>query len=608
MTGKSSAGDPAEMWKKLIEKTTTSHGQAQEQGQDTGKVQDPWLAYVDQLWKVNPYSKNFPFDPTEIATTFQKVWMSYLVDPMAMWNSYSSFVQSYTQVMTNAAMRMWGATPTAGPGPVITPEEGDKRFSAPDWQQNAVFDAIKQSYLLISTTLLKTAAETQGLDEKQKRKMVFYLRQFLDAISPTNFAFTNPQVIHETIQSGGKNLVTGMQNLKRDIEAGQIKMTNTDAFEPGRNLALTPGKVVYRNSLIELIQYSPTTEKVHSVPLLFMPPWINKFYILDMTPKNSLIKFLVDKGYSVFVISWKNPDASMENTSFEDYMSLGPLSAFKAIKDITGSPKVLPVGYCIGGTLLSMTLPYLKATGDDTVDAATFLVALQDFSEVGDTSVFIDEPQISHIEGQMMEKGYLDSKGMASMFNMLRANDLIWSNVVNNYLLGKEPPAFDLLYWNNDGTRMARNAHSFYLRNTYLENNLVKPGKICLKDVPIDLSKIDQDIYAVGAQQDHIVPWNAAWQIKKLAKGKVRFVLGGSGHIAGIISPPAKGRGYWIAGKDAASAEEWFEKAELQSGSWWNDWVVWLESHTGEMVDPPSMGNAEYTPLGTAPGTYVLEK
>ncbi len=604
MTGNFTAGNPAEMWQKLIENTTTTH--TPDHSQDKGKGQDPWLAYVDQLWKANPYSKSFPFDPSEIATTFQKVWMSFIMDPTAVWNSYTTFVQSYTQVMTNTALRLWGVNPAAEP--VITPEEGDKRFSAPDWQQNAVFDAIKQSYLLISTTLLKTAAETQGLDDKQKRKMVFYLRQFLDAISPTNFAFTNPQVIHETIQSGGKNLVTGLHNLRRDIEAGQIKMTNTDAFEPGRNLALTPGKVVYRNQLIELIQYVPGTEKVHAVPLLFMPPWINKYYILDMTPKNSLIKFLVDKGFSVFVISWKNPDASMENTSFEEYMTLGPLSAFKAIKDITGSPKVLPVGYCIGGTLLSMTLPYLKATGDDTVDAVTFLVALQDFSEVGDTSVFIDEPQIAHVEGQMLEKGYLDSKGMASMFNMLRANDLIWSNVVNNYLLGKEPPAFDLLYWNNDGTRMARNAHSFYLRNTYLENNLVKPGKICLKDVPIDLSRIDQDIYAVGAQQDHIVPWNAAWQIKKLAKGKVRFVLGGSGHIAGVISPPSKGRGYWTTGTEATTAEEWFEKAELQSGSWWNDWIIWLEEHTGELVDPPPVGNAEYPPLAVAPGTYVLEK
>src|SRR5207302_3125856 len=330
-----------------------------------------------------------------------------------------------------------------------------------------------------------------------------------------------------------------MEHLLRDIQAGQMKMTDTEAFAPGRNLALTPGQVVSRNKLIELIQYEPTTEKVYATPLLFIPPWINKYYILDMQPQNSFIKFLVDHGFTVFVISWKNPDASMEDTSFEDYLTLGPLTALDVVKEITGSHKVNAVGYCIGGTLLSMALPYLKAKGDETVHSATFFVSLQDFSEVGDTAVFIDEPQVTYIEGQMMERGYLDSRSMASMFNMMRANDLIWSNVVNNYLLGKEPPAFDLLYWNNDGTRMAREAHSFYLRNTYLENNLIKPGKIVLKDVPIDLKRIRQDVYAVGTQQDHIVPWRAAWQIFQLVSGKVRFVLGGSGHIAGIINPPS---------------------------------------------------------------------
>jgi polyhydroxyalkanoate synthase len=399
-----------------------------------------------------------------------------------------------------------------------------------------------------------------------------------------------------------------MEHLLRDVKAGQIKMTDTDAFEPGRNLALTPGQVIYRNKLIELIQYAPTTETVHSIPLLFIPPWINKFYILDMQPQNSLIKFLVDHGFTVFVISWKNPDASMEEISFEDYLTMGPLNSFDVIKEITGSPKVNAVGYCIGGTLLSMALPYMAVTGDKTVNSATFFVALQDFSEVGDTSVFIDEPQVTYIEGQMMERGYLDSRSMSTMFNMLRANDLIWSNVVNNYLLGKEPPAFDLLYWNADGTRMTRAAHSFYLRNTYLENNLLKPNKIVLKGVPIDLGKIRQDIYAVGAEQDHIVPWKSAWQISQLASGKVRFALGGSGHIAGIISPPSKGRGYWTNDKPVANAGEWFEGAESHKGSWWTDWLEWLEPRSGKQVPPPSMGNEAHPPITPAPGKYVLEK
>ncbi len=596
---------PIATWSKLIESTMkgipaaqTPTGQAQEE--------DPWIALIKQLWQANPYSKLLPIDPAEITRAFQQMWTDAMSNPERAWANYSDFVQQYTQLMAATALKFWGQGQHVEP--LVTPEKGDKRFSALDWQQSSVFDALKQSYLLAATTLLKTASEVEGLDERQQRKLVFYLRQFLDAISPTNSLFTNPQVIHEAIQSGGQSLVTGMEHLLRDIKAGQIKMTDSEAFAPGRNLALTPGQVIYRNKLIELIQYTSTTETVHAIPLVFIPPWINKYYILDMQPQNSLIKFLVDAGFSVFVISWKNPDAAMEETSFEDYLTLGPLSAFKVIKEITGSQKVNAVGYCIGGTLLSMALPYLEAKGDKTVNSATFLVSLQDFTEVGDTSVFIDEPQVAYIEGQMMERGYLDSRSMATMFNMLRANDLIWSNVVNNYLLGKEPAAFDLLYWNADGTRMTRAAHSFYLRNTYLENNLIKPNKIVLKGVPIDLGQIQQDIYAVGTEQDHIVPWKAAWRISQLAGGKVRFVLGGSGHIAGIINPPSKGRGYWTNDKPVANADEWFESAESHKGSWWTDYLEWLNPRSGEQVAPPSTGSKAHPPITPAPGTYVLEK
>jgi polyhydroxyalkanoate synthase subunit PhaC len=366
--------------------------------------------------------------------------------------------------------------------------------------------------------------------------------------------------------------------------------------------------VVYSNTLIELIQYTPTTEKVYETPLLFIPPWINKYYILDMQPQNSLIKFMVDNGFTVFVISWKNPDASMEEIGFDDYLTMGPLNSFEVIRQITGSAKVNPIGYCIGGTLLSMAIPYLAAKGNDVVNSATLFVTLQDFTEVGDTSVFMDEPQITYLEGQMMQKGYLDSRTMSTMFNMLRANDLIWSNVVNNYLLGKEPPAFDLLYWNADGTRMTRAAHSFYIRNTYLENNLIKPNKVVLKDVPIDLSKIKQDIYAVGAEQDHIVPWRSAWRISQLASGTTRFILGASGHIAGVINPPSKGRSYWTNEKSVENVEQWFEGAEQQKGSWWPDWVKWLQPRSGEQVAPPSMGSKKHPAIMPAPGTYVLEK
>src|SRR6266581_3626175 len=607
MTDTSQTGQsPIETWSKLIESTMQAlpvkqpeigYGQREE---ETKK--DPWFTLIDRLWQTNPYSKLLPIDPAEITRAFQQIWIDAISNPGRAWANYSNFVQQYTQLMTSATLKFWSKDQDVEP--VIEPGKGDKRFSAPNWQQNPVFDALKQSYLLAATTLLKTASETEGLDEKQQHKMVFYLRQFLDAISPTNYLFTNPQVIHETILTGGQNLSKGMEHLMRDLQAGQLKMTDTDAFQPGRNLATTPGQVVYRNKLIELLQYTPTTKEVSATPLLFIPPWINKYYILDMQPQNSLIKFLVDNGFSVFVISWKNPDASMEDTAFEDYLTLGPLAAIDVIKEITGSQKVNAIGYCIGGTLLSMALPYLKAKGDDTVNSATFFVSLQDFTEVGDTSVFMDEPQVTYVEGQMMERGYLDSRGMATMFNMLRANDLIWSNVVNNYLLGKEPPAFDLLYWNADGTRMTRAAHSFYLRNTYLENNLIKPNKVVLKGVPIDLAKIRQDIYAVGTEQDHIVPWKSAWRITQLTGGKARFVLGGSGHIAGIINPPSKGRGYWTNDKLVKSADQWFESAEHHNGSWWTDWVVWLRSRSGEQEAPPSLGSAAHAPVIPAPGAY----
>ncbi|MBE3557823.1 MAG: class I poly(R)-hydroxyalkanoic acid synthase [Ktedonobacteraceae bacterium] len=575
-------------------------------GQEREESRDPWIELIDQLWQANPYSRILPIDPGEQFRAFQQLWLESFSNPLRLWAGYNDFVRQYTQLMTAATLKWWGHGQDAGA--VVEPEQGDKRFGAPDWQHNPLFDALKQSYLLTATTLLKMASQAQNLDKRQQRKLIFYLRQFLDAISPSNFPFTNPQVIHATIESGGQNLLKGTENLLRDIKTGQIKMTDTAAFAPGRNLALTPGQVVYRNKLIELIQYAPATETVSAIPLLFIPPWINKYYILDMQPENSLIKFLVDRGFTVFVISWKNPDASMEGIGFEEYLTLGPLNALDVVKEITGSAQVNAIGYCIGGTLLAMVLSYLAAKGDETIRSATFLVSLLDFSEVGDTAVFIDEPQVEYIEGQMMQRGYLDSRSMAAMFNMLRANDLIWSNVVNNYLLGKEPPAFDLLYWNADGTRMTRAAHSFYLRNTYLENNLIKPGKIVLKGVPIDLSRIRQDIYAVGTQQDHIVPWKTAWRIAKLVSGPVRFALGGSGHIAGVINPPSKGRGYWVSEKVTRSADEWFESAQHHKGSWWTDWVEWLRPRCGEQIVPPAIGSATHPPIAPAPGTYVLEK
>ncbi len=601
--------NPLDTWSKLVDNALGGYPATQviARAAQNGK-EEPWITFIDRLWEASPYSNTLPVDPGDTLSIFQKIWLDSLKNPLRVWARYGEFVQQYTQLMSATTLKLWGLGRDLKP--VIEPEKGDKRFSAPDWEQNPVFDAIKQSYLLTADTLLKTASDIEGLDEKQQRTVLFSLRQFLDALSPTNSVLTNPQVLHETMASGGQNLALGTQHLIRDISAGEMKITDTSAFEVGRNLAITPGQVVYRNKLIELIQYKPTTKQVHSIPLLFTPPWINKFYILDLQPHNSLVKFLVEHGFTVFVISWKNPDTSMENIGFDDYMELGPVTALDIVKEITGSPKVNTVGYCIAGTLLSTIPSYLAARGDDTINSLTFVVTLLDFEEEPtDMTMFLDEPALKYVDQQMKKSGVLESRAMASMFRMLRANDLIWSNFVNNYLMGKEPPAFDLLFWNNDGTRMTKKAHSFYLRSICMENGLIKPNKITVKGVPVDLGQIRQDVYAVGTQQDHIVPWKGAWRITQLAGGPVRFVLGPSGHIAGISTPPAKGRGYWTNDAPARTADEWFAGAtRQQKGSWWSDWAEWLKQRSGEQVAPPSMGSEAHPPITPAPGPYVLEK
>jgi len=595
---------PLESWTKLIEQTMSGYPLTKAITSATqNDREDPWTTVINRLWEVNP----LPIDPAELFTTFQKVWLDAFTNPPRLWTLYSEFVQNYTQLMTTETLRMWGLGQESKP--LIEPEHGDKRFISPDWQQNPVFDALKQSYLLAATTLLKTVSGIEGLDEKHRRQLTFFMRQYLDAISPTNFAFTNPQVIHETIASGGQNLVKGMQNLIRDINAGEIKITDTSAFEVGKNLAITPGQVVYRNELIELIQYTPVTEQVHEIPLLFVPPWVNKYYILDLQPQNSFIRFMVEQGYTAFVISWKNPDASMEHISFEDYVSLGPLAALEVIKEITGSPKVNTAGYCIAGGMLAMVPPYLASKGDETINSVSLIVTALDLqAEVNDFTAFMGEPAVRLAKQQMDVHGYLDSHSMMAVFEIMRANDLIWSNVVNNYLLGKESPAFDLLYWNNDGTRMTRDAHMFFLREICLENGLAKANKIVMKGVPINLHKIHQDVYAFGAVQDHIVPWKAAWRTTQLTGGSVRFVLGKSGHIAGAASPPGKSHGYWTNEKHTKSADRWLEGAEFHQGGWWSDWVEWIKPRSGGLVVPPSMGSKVYPPIVPAPGTYVLEK
>ncbi len=578
---------------------------------------DPLLSVMEKLWDANPMQNVLPINWLEITRALQTLWLREMSDPSRAIESAAEFNakvwRSTFDVWQESMARMWGL-------PATEPQEGegrgtagaDKRFSAPEWEANPYYQTLKESYLLASEYLLKEAEKTDGESSEEQKRLTFYLKQFVDAMAPANFLLTNPAALKRIAETGGTSLAEGTRNLLSDLREGRLSMTDANAFQPGENLAITPGKVVYRNELIELIQYEPTVEKVHEIPILFFPPWINKYYILDLQPKNSMVKYLLDEGYQVFMTSWKNPDASLEHLQFEDYMSLGVLSAVDVVRDVTGAEKVNPVGYCAGGTLLSVTHAWLAAGGDENpFHASTFMVAMQDFSDVGDTSVFIDEPQIEFMEQQMKERGYLDNRKMANMFNSLRANDLIWSNVVNNYLLGQKPPAFDLLYWNSDGTRMARDAHSFYLRNTYLENNLVKPGKVTIKDRQIDLTKISGDVYAVGAEKDHIVPWNSAWQINKIAKdAKVRYALANSGHIAGMINPPSKGKGtYWVNEETDSSetAEKWKEGAKRHEGSWWEDWTAWLSERSGKMVSPPQIGSEKYPILDDAPGSYVKE-
>src|SRR5215211_6358289 len=575
-------------------------------------VNDPLMSAMEDLQNAAPLSNLIPVDWREITQALQTLWMREMSNPVHAMQAATELnrrlVEATMGVWNDAAARFWGLP--------WQKEEGkpDKRFSTVEWESNPYYQTLKQMYLLASDYLLKEAEATTDQNTVEGRRLKFHLKQFVDAMAPVNFLLTNPAALKRIVETGGTSLAEGTRNLLADLKEGRVSMTDANAFKPGENLATTPGQVVFRNELIELIQYAPQTTQVYEVPLLFIPPWINKYYILDLRPENSFVKYLLEQGFQVFMISWKNPDASMEDLEFEDYMTEGPLAAAEVVKEITGSEKINPVGYCVGGTLLAIMLAWLAAGDDENpFGASTFMVALQDFTDVGDTAVFIDEPQVEFMEQQMMERGYLDNRKMANMFNLLRSNDLIWSNVVNNYLLGQKPPAFDLLYWNADGTRMARDAHSFYLRNTYLENNLVEPGKVEVKGRPIDLSKIEGEAYAVGAERDHIVPWYSAWKVGQLTSAETRFALANSGHIAGMINPPSKGKGkHWVnEGGDAGearTAEEWRENSVEHEGSWWGDWTKWLEPRSGEKVDPPGVGSENYPPTEDAPGTYVKEK
>ncbi|MEO8204152.1 MAG: class I poly(R)-hydroxyalkanoic acid synthase [Betaproteobacteria bacterium] len=541
-------------------------------------------------------------DELGIAKAFMDLYARMLGDPYALAAFSINMSFDYMKLWQSSWMRMFGGETQ----PVAAPAKGDSRFRDEEWQSSFIFDFIKQSYLIASRHMQDAVAGVDDLPDESKKKVTFFTRQYLDALAPSNFALTNPQVLRETLASGGQNLVKGLDNLLGDIEKGGISMTDESAFKLGGNVATTPGKVVFQNDLMQLIQYEPTTAEVARTPLIIIPPWINKYYILDLREKNSLIKWAVDQGHTVFVISWVNPDARLAGKGFDDYMREGPLAALDAVQKATGERKANFIGYCLGGTLLGCTLAWLAARGEDRVRAATFFVALLDFSQPGELGVFIDEAQIESLERKMNERGYLEGAEMATTFNLLRANDLVWSFVINNYLMGKDPFPFDLLYWNSDSTRMPAAMHSFYLRNMYIRNLLRQPGRITLNKVPIDLTKVKVPLYFASTIEDHIAPWKSTYAGAKLFASKVRFVLGGSGHIAGIVNPPAANKyGYWTNEKLVDTPQAWLDAAKQHGGSWWIDWAQWAEGHAGEKVPARVPGKGKLKALEDAPGSYV---
>jgi polyhydroxyalkanoate synthase len=555
---------------------------------------------------LNPFSHLIPINPGKVVDSAVRLALASPGNASQFWASNAEMMINHLQLFNQTLLKVLGLEADD----VMPGDPRDGRFADEAWDEYLAYNYLKQAYLINAQWLLSLAGGLEGLDRKQKHQVRFYIGQLVDATSPSNFVLTNPVVLREIMRTGGRNLMVGFVNFLKDLrDGGGIKMTDTDAFEVGGNLATTSGKVVFRNELMELIQYAPTTDQVYQTPLLMVPHWINKYYIMDLTPDNSMVRFLVDSGVTLFMISWKNPDASMRDISMEDYMRLGPLAAIDVVKDITGESRVNMGGYCIGGTLLSATLAYLKAIDDHSVNSASFIVSLQDFSEVGDLAVFIDEGQLFLLDQQMAQQGYLEGTQMSTAFNLLRANDLIWQYVVNNYLLGKQPAAFDLLYWNSDSTRMPYKMHSYYLRNMYLENNLVKPGALEMLGVPIDMSLIDQDIFDVATMADHIVPWKSAFKMRQYVSGDVHFVLGESGHVAGGINPPGgkKVRPYWYNPSRTIDPDEWFDGAEKTEDSWWVEWLKWLGERSGEKVAARTPGSGAYPSLADAPGIYVLE-
>ncbi len=488
--------------------------------------------------------------------------------------------------------------------------DADSRFNAPQWRENPIFDMIRQSYLLVSERLLGSVDALEGVDEKQRDKMRFLTRSFVDAMAPSNFALTNPLVIDRALETKGESLLKGLENMLRDLSRGQLTHTDPEAFEVGRNIAVTPGKVVKRTPLYELIQYSPTTGEVHETPLIVFPPWINRYYILDLNPKKSFIKWAVGQGLTVFVVSWKSADESLAETTLDDYVLNGQVDAIDTVRDLLGVPAVHVMGYCVAGTTLAATLALLAARGEAAkVASATFFTAQVDFSEAGDLNLFVSDELMQTIEQMSAGTGYMDGRYMAATFNMLRGRDLIWSYVANNYLLGEDYPPFDLLHWNGDTTNLPAKWHQAYLRDFYKENRLVRAGGIEVDGTPIDLRKVETPTYVQSGRQDHIAPARSVWKITEHFRGPIRFVLAGSGHIAGVVNPPEAGKyQYWTNEAKVSTLDEFIAGATETKGSWWPDWIAWIGAQGEKQVPARGArvpGRGKLKALEDAPGRYV---
>ena len=544
----------------------------------------------------------------QVTKTLGAVAQSYMSDPQKLMDAQMQLWNAYGQLWQSAWSRALGqeAQPVAEPG------RADKRFKDKDWQENAVFDFLKQFYLISANWAQEMVQKAEGVDEHTRHKAKFYVEQIANALSPSNFAVTNPEVLRTTLATSGANLIEGLKHLQEDMEASggrlRIKQTDMTAFEIGLNIATTPGKVVFRNETFELIQYAPTQAETYEYPLVIIPPWINKFYILDLNAQKSFVKWAVDQGLTVFIVSWINADERQARKSFSDYMREGFLEAVQAALDATGAKKVNVIGYCIGGTLTAASLGWMAAQNDNRVNSATFFTTQVDFEKAGDLLVYVDEEQVKWIEERMKDKGYLPGTRMADAFNLLRSNDLIWSYVVNNYMLGKDPMPFDLLYWNADSTRMPAGVHSFYLRECYM-NNKLSQGKMVLDNVRIDLKKVKLPVYNLAAREDHIAPLASVFRLGRYFGGQTRLVVSGSGHIAGVVNPPAaKKYQYWTNDKGAATLEDWLKGATETPGSWWPDWSIWIADKSGPKVKAPVPGSGKLKPIEDAPGSYVRVK